>query len=547
MRGDRCQQWEMGGVMGMTTNSRQPSSGRRGGRDAKRALRARAPTQDHRPIRPGLIGGALKLLQPSEMEAIHRTALRILAEIGLADPTPSVREHVTNAGGAVTGNGRLLFPASLVEDVLARTRKSFVLHGQTPDRDLEVGGRRVHFGTGGMSPNFLDFETGIYRRALLADIYDAARLVDCLDNIHSFWRPVVACDIPDDLAMDLNSLYACAAGTTKHLGSAFVATSHVPKAVAMLDTILGGEGMFRRRPFVTLSCCPVVPPLRFAQENCDNLEAALRLGMSATLVAASQAGATSPSALAGSIAQTIAETLACLVYANLVDPDCRVLFAPKPFVADLRTGAMSAGSGEQAILSAASAQMADFYGIPGSVPSGMTDAKEPDSQAGFEKAVSALLAGHSGSTHSTQAAGGLASLMADCFESYVIDNDMLGVILRTIRGIEVNEETLSFDVIRDAAFGEGHFLAQSQTLAGMERDYFYGEVIDRQSYGDWQDTGRLDMRARAKAKVRDILSTHYPRHITAEADEAVRRHFALEFDRTAMHLGNSRWPVAGGA
>ena len=527
-------------VKQQVASSRPP--GRRRGRSAKLVERARAPESDRRAVRPGLEGGALQLLAPAEMSAIHRTALRLLDEVGMADPTPSILERVTAAGGRLSEHGRLLIPAGLVEDVLAQTKKRFVLPGQTPERDLEVGGRRVHFGTGGMSPNFLDFETGHYRPARLTDVYDAARLVDRLDNIHSFWRPAVACDIAEDLAMDLNSLYACAAGTTKPLGSAFVHASHVLPAVALLDTILGGEGRFRRRPFVTLSCCPVVPPLRFAQDNCDNLEAALQAGMSATLVAASQAGATSPSALAGSIAQTVAETLACLVYANLVDPDCRVFFAPKPFVADLRSGAMSGGSGEQAILTAASAQMAGFYGIPGSVPSGMTDAKVPDAQAGFEKACSALLAGHAGSTHSTQAAGGLASLMADSLEAYVIDNDMLGVVLRTVRGIEVDEATLSFEVIRDAVLGEGHFLAQSQTLAGMERDYFYGEVIDRQAFGDWEAAGGLDMRARAKAKVREILGTHYPGHVTAEAEAALRRRFDLVLAEPDMRPGNTRWP-----
>ena len=524
----------------------EPSSSgkRRRGRGAKLEARGGPVDPSNQAVRAGLKGGALQLLQPAEIDAIHRTALRLLSDVGMADPTRSILQHVLNAGGSLSEHNRLLFPASLVEDVLAKTKKTFVLPGQTPDRDLELGGRRVHFGTGGMSPKFLDFETGRYRSARLTDIYDAARLIDRLDNIHTFWRPVVACDIADDFAMDMNSIYACASGTTKHLGSAFINPDHIASAIQMFDKILGGEGKFRERPFVTLSCCPVVPPLRFAHENCDNLEAAIKAGMSATLVAASQAGATSPSALAGSIAQTVAETLACLVYANLIDPECRVLFAPKPFVADLRTGAMSGGSGEQAILTAASAQMAGFYGIPGSVPSGMTDSKLPDAQAGFEKACSALLAGHAGSTHSTQAAGGLASLMADSLESYVIDNDMLGVVLRTVRGIEVTEDTLSFDVIRDTVLGDGHYLAQSQTLQGMERDYYYGDVIDRQSFGDWEQNDGLDMRARAKLKVREILSDHYPGHIDAETDRALRESFDLHLSRQDMQPGNSRWPGA---
>ncbi len=522
-----------------------PGRKRQGARAARRVARAKEPAEHLRAVHPGVQGGRLALLSEADMQRVNHTALRLLDEVGMADPTASVSETVIEAGGRLSAHGRLLFPRALVEDVLARTRRGFVLPGQKPEHDLELGGGRVHFGTGGMSPYFVDFETGDFRPARLTDVYDAARLVDRLDNIHSFWRPVVACDVEDERAMDLSSLYACAAGTSKHLGSAFVSRAHIPEAIAMLDGILGGEGRFRERPFVTLSCCPVVPPLRFAHDNCDNLETAIRHGMPATLVCASQAGATSPAALAGSVAQTVAESLACLVFANLVDPNCRVLFAPKPFVADLRTGSMCAGSAEQAILTAASAQMAGFYRIPGSVAGGMTDSKLPDAQAGVEKACSALLAGHSGSNHATQAAGGLASLMADALEAYVIDNDMLGAILRTIRGLEVTDEDLSFEVIRDVVLGDGHFLAQSQTLERMQRDYFYADIIDRRSFAEWRDGGGGDMRSRARLRVRAILSAHYPRYIDAQRDKEIRAAFDIRLQPQDMRSGNARWPLEG--
>ena len=84
------------------------------------------------------------------------------------------------------------YPKELVEDILATTKQKFILPGQTEKYDLEVGGQRVHTGTGGAAPMVLDFKTGRYRESRLVDVYDMARLVDTLDNIHYYWRSVVA-------------------------------------------------------------------------------------------------------------------------------------------------------------------------------------------------------------------------------------------------------------------------------------------------------------------------------------------------------------------
>jgi len=143
----------------------------RRGRAARIAARAARKPVDQRAVRPGFVGGKYKPLAQSEMEQIHRTALRLLEEVGLADAI-------------------LCYPASLVEDIVARAPRSFVMPGQSPEHDLEIGGQRVHTGTGGAAPLILDFESGAYRPSATVDIYDLARLVDTLDNIHYFWRPV---------------------------------------------------------------------------------------------------------------------------------------------------------------------------------------------------------------------------------------------------------------------------------------------------------------------------------------------------------------------
>ncbi len=493
------------------------------------------------PISPGMVGGRYKPLTNSEVLRIHALALQLLSELGLSQVTPSLEARAVAAGCKVDDAGRLRFPAALVEDVVAKSRHKFTLHGIDPAHDIEIGGCRVHTGTGGAAPTIMDFETGKYRESTVADLYDVARLVDRLDNIHWYHRSIVARDAPTILDLDMNTTYACISGTSKSIAVSYTDGNSVRAVQPMLDAVAGGEGRHRQRPFCTAVCCHVVPPMRFATESCDALEAAVLAGMPILLVSAGQAGATAPAALAGSVAQACAEVLAGLVLCHIIDPNCRGIFAAWPFVSDLRTGAMSGGSGEQALLSAACAQMANFYDLPNSVPAGMTDSKLPDAQSGGEKGYTISLAAQAGATMIHECAGMQGSLMGTTFEGYVLDNDLLGAILRTVKGIDVSEDALSFEVIRDTVMGAGHYLGHTQTFARMRSDYVYPEIADRRSIGEWEKAGSRDARELARDRTRTILAEHYPRHVSEAADAAIRSHYNIILPAERMRAGNGVW------
>jgi len=135
----------------------------------------------------------------------------------------------------------------------------------------------------------------------------------------------------------------------------------------------------------------------------------------------------------------------------------------------------------------------------------------------------------------------MASLMGCSFEAMVIDNDMLGIIQRMLKGVEVSDETLSFEVIKDVARGPGHYLGHPQTLALMETEYLYPMLVDRASQGEWQDAGSADILEAAGARVRDILSTHYPAYIDPATDAKIRERFEVHLPEAAMRPGNGRW------
>ncbi len=496
-------------------------------RRAKAGDKADGVSQETPPVWPGLIAGRYRPLSDAEADLAHEGVLHLLETLGLSQAIPSMVERVTAEGGRLTEDGRLLFPRDLVLRSIETARRDVVLHGQRPGLELDLSGARVHMSSGGASPSVVDLDTGLYRSATTRDLYDAARLVDTLEHVHHFSRSLVARNAPDPLAMDINTAYACLAGTSKPVSISMSDPAYVESIADICYAIAGGEDAFRARPFLTVMVCHVVPPMRFAEEACATLEAAVLAGFPVQIVSAGQAGATSPATLAGSLVQAVAETLAGFVFARLVDPDVAAIFAPKPLVADLRTGAMCGGGGEQAVLMAAAAQMGRYYDLPTSSIAGITDAKTADAQAGYEKCLAVSLAAHAGCNLITQACGMQASLLGASFEAYVVDNDMLGSILRSIRGIEATPETIATEVIADVCHGEGHYLGHAQTLARMKSDYVYPVVGDRRSPTDWQEDGGEDMRARARATAKDILSRHFPQHLDDKTDKGLRKRYDL--------------------
>jgi trimethylamine--corrinoid protein Co-methyltransferase len=508
---------------------------RKGGRAARKAIHE-APTPDEeKAVQPGMSGGCYKPLTEADIELIHGAVLGVLEEIGLANAIPSCIDLVAGAGGSYTDEGRLLFPRSMVEDTIASAARNITLYGQDPRHDMELSGANMHFGTAGAAVHMVDCETREYRESRLADLYDVVRLVDTLEHIHFYQRSLVPRDMQSSMDMDINTCYACVSGTSKHVGTSFIHPENAQAAFAMLHAVAGSEDRWRARPFVSLSSCFVVPPLRFAEDACRVLETCVRGGMPVLLLAAGQAGATSPAALAGSVVQEVAEVLAGLVYVNLLVPGHPAIFGTWPFVSDLRTGAMSGGSGEQAVLTAACGQMGRYYDLPTRIAAGMADSNIPDAQSGYEKAYTNALAGHSGANLVYESAGMQGSLLGTCLESYVIDNDMLGAINRTIRGIEVNPESLSVEVMRQVCIdGPVHYLGHDQTMKLMKRDYVYPEVGDRLSPKDWAELGSTDIVQRAKEKVGEILSSHYPGHIPEHVDAQIRDQLTIRLPREYM-------------
>ena len=487
------------------------------------------------PCPPGQSGGAYRPLTDKAVTDIIDTAYRLLSEIGLGEVPLELQELALAKGAYLNEAGRLCYSRMMIESIIDIAPKSFMLYGRDTKHDIEIGGRKVYYGTGGAAVQTLDSKSGLYRASTLHDLYEFTRLADQMDNLSWFTRICVATDVPDIYELDLNTIYALIAGTQKHVGTSFTLGSAVAPAIAMFDHAMGGAGAFAKRPCCKVHISPIISPLKYGEDAFDVAKAAIAHNMPINAIIAAQSGATAPAPLAGMLAQTTAETLAALMMVNVIQPGHPMIFSNWPFVVDLRTGSFSGSGGEISVLNAAAAQISNVLGLVSGVASSMADAKAVDAQMGVEKGLSSLAAGLAGANMIYESAGMMASLLGASFEAMILDNEMLALNQRAIRGVEVNEETLGFDAIRQAVYGDGHFLGGENTMNAMLRDYYYPTLANRDSPTVWEETGAPDAWHAAQTRLAQLQSEPRDNYLSQEADARIRDQFPIKLSRKIIY------------
>ncbi|SDP49329.1 trimethylamine methyltransferase family protein [Desulforhopalus singaporensis] len=479
-------------------------------------------------------------LSVSEIEQVHHTALDILEKIGMGKPPEELKALALEKGCTISNEGRLCFPRTLIEDILSKCIPRTVLpsRGGAP---VQLDDGFAHFGHIGVAPSVVDFETGEYRDSTLVDLYDLNRLFDALPGMSTGDVPVSATNISDPGSVGVNTLYAILAATNKHAIVDMADQDQLEPMIQLLEMIIGKDKKGIDSP-VTFIYCPTTSPLNYEKKYMSMCLDVVKKGYPVTPLIAPMAGAAAPATLAGALAMTVAEALGVLAAVQMQSPGHPTMLGVWPFVADLHTGGFAGGAAEEPLLSAAAAQMIKWYGIEGTVPSGMTDSKLIDAQSGYEKGISVALAALGGGTFVGEAAGMQGSLMGASFEAFVLDQDMLSYINRLQRGIAVNEETLGFSMIADVVKqGIGNFLYHPLTMKYMRSEYEYPQFADRTMINQWKAKGKPDIRQKAREKTRKLLCEHYPAYIDPDLDARIRKTFNIELNTEDMRPKCGRW------
>jgi trimethylamine--corrinoid protein Co-methyltransferase len=269
--------------------------------------------------------------------------------------------------------------------------------------------------------------------------------------------------------------------------------------------VAGGEKALRKRPLLRGGFAGI-SPLQFHGLYVKRALKLAELGFPSSVGSMAQAGATAPVTLAGILAVTNAETLGGISLIQLAVPGIEVSVTNELATIDMKYGQWAAGAPEEALMNAAAVEIARYYGLTASVMGLVTSAKVPGPQACYEKLMSSILPILAGAD-SISGGGGLGCSMAASLEQLVIDDELCKAMLTSIRGIEVNDETLALDVIHKVGPG-GHYLAQKHTMNHFMKEQFIPELIDRSGYDEWKKNGKKTFVDRAKENAKKILKEH---------------------------------------
>jgi trimethylamine--corrinoid protein Co-methyltransferase len=474
-------------------------------------------------IRKGLPGGQYKPLTTEGIQKIHATSLRVFAEVGVVVTLPEARKLFRKAGAEVDEASRVVrIHHDLVEQLVGMAPPLVRLCGRAENGELdcEIGGNAVYMGTGGTALNVQDPGTHDSRRAQLADVMDMARLADALDNIHIYMLNVY----PNDLAVeevDVNRFGAALNRTRKHVMGGVYTTEGVRDVIKMAEIIAGSPDRLRERPFISMVTCNI-SPFRLDEAYSQLTMEAARNRIPVVVPAEPLCGATAPITLAGNLVVQNVDTLAGVMLTQLVSPGTPVLYGCISSITDLRDMKYLSGAVEMGLMNAASAQIARFYKLPLYSTAGMSDSKVNDVQAGYESAITNLMVGLAGGNFIHDAAGFLEFCMTASYDKLVIDNEIIGMVMRAVEGIQVSDETLAFDLLKKAGPG-GHFVASRHTRRHMHSEQYQPQLSDREDRDKWKDMGAKDASARATDTVKEILNGPAQPVLPSEIRERIKK------------------------
>lgn len=469
------------------------------------------------------VGGKVKILNEKEVEKIHQDALKILEDVGLRVESEKILKIYHDFGAEVDFKTKVVkIPHKIVEEALELVPHQVVLYGRRPEHTLDLAGDNVYLGTGGAAIRVIDLETGEARPATLRDLANLAVLVENLPNIHFFLRPVVCTDVPGEV-LTINTFYAALSGTTKHVMGAATSPEAVDQVVEMAAMIAGSEKKLLTRPFISFVCSWMISPLRVDVRVVEVLRRIVERGLPVALSSAPVTGSTAPASLAGLLTLVHAEELSGIVLVQAIRERAPLLYGPVPGTTNFRTMGYVGGAVEVGLMNAAAVQLSRYIGVPIYSDAGLTEAKIPDIQAGYEKAANIMLVALAGGNFIHHAAGMLDSMLTVAYEQFVIDDDICGMALRVLAGLRVDEETTALEVIKKVGPG-GNFLTHPHTLKFIRsEEFFVPKTADRSLWTEWKRAGGKTARDLARKIAQEILACPRPQLIPEQVDIEIRR------------------------
>jgi trimethylamine--corrinoid protein Co-methyltransferase len=453
-----------------------------------------------------------RILSDGQIEKVYQASLECLSRTGVNVLNAEARDLLASAGAWVDGV-RVRIPPHIVQDAVASTPRSFTLWGRDGRHSMQVVPDRVYFGPGVTTTNFMDPRTGERRTTRRGDPGLTALTCDALSNFDY----VMGLGLIGDVTPRLAPVYEFAEmvmHTTKPVLAWAFSIENLSDIYQMALAVAGGEEAFRRRPFFALFATSL-PPLVHTDAELANVFWAIERSIPVVYLGGGSPGASAPVTGAGALVTCLSATLSGLAIIQLKKRGAAVCVGSVPEPMDLRTARPAYGAPEMSLYSAALTDISRYLGLSFMGTAGASEAKVLDLQAAIESTIQVVFSGLSGATL-VHDAGFLDCAEIGSLEMLVMNDEIIAMARRILRGIEISDETLMLDLIDRIGPG-GEFMSAKETARQCRAELWAPTLMDRDKWVNWEAAGALSMHDRIKAKLRHILETHTPAPLSDDA------------------------------
>ena len=467
------------------------------------------------------VGGQLEILSRSDLDAVHNATVEVLGRLGVKVWESEALDLFEKAGAETDRKTMMVrIPEDVLKETISKAPSEFVLYGRDPKYRLRMGERRVHFGPSSDCLRVHDLE-GRIRQPNLKDVGNLARIADYCENIHHASTMVTPSDVPDDM-YSLYVTWEAWKNSIKTTDGSNYGAREAQETVELAAILRGGHEELRKMPTL-LGYMNPVSPMQLSKELLEGAILYARHNQPMIFAPEALAGGTAPATLAGVLVQQNAEVLSGIMVSQLANPHSPVLYGTVSTVLDMRTCMAALGAPEVGLLNVASAQMARYYNLPSRGTGGNTDSKLLDYQSAAETSQSILMAALAGMNYICCAAGNFDASLAISYEKVVMDNEICGMVSRTLQGISITDETLAVNEICAVGSASGH-LARPFTNKMFRKEHYLPSILDRKSRDAWEKEGGKDLGMVAREEARRILRTHSPEPLDASVSSEIENY-----------------------
>lgn len=457
-----------------------------------------------------------RMLEDEQLKAFHRAALEMLGAVGMRINEAETLRLLDEAGCSLEGDCARI-PGSLVEMSIASAPSRIAIYDRRGRPAMDLGGHRSYFGTGSDLPYRIDLASGERRRAVLADVEAAARVVQQLPNLDFAMSFALPSDAPS-MFSDRYSFRAMVRNTSKPIVFTSWDLAGTMDVVEMAEAIAGGKHDLENAPFI-INYVEPTSPLQHSREALEKLTYMARRGLPTLYVPGMVGGGTAPITPAGMVVQGMAESLTGLVITQLVRKGTPFIWGAGGGPMDMKTMVSPFLTPEGITCDIAWAEIAHhLYDLPVWGTTGASDAKAPDMQAAAEATLMLVFSALSG-TNLIHDVGYLESGLCGSLEMLVLADEMIGVVRRILAGMSVNSRSMGLEAIKGSSPG-GNYLASRHTLENF-RDNWYPRWFDHGTFDAWERKGALNLRERLRAAAQEMLAADQVEPLPNDLDEVL--------------------------